>query len=105
VISLDTAHEQRAPHPRERNGYYSPGIIDLTQSCEHCYPRGILLWVLRKGTFGTWECDRLLLTVFRGVSWSEICTAPVLYLSTQWEGGASEYAAPWEFGEWREGRP
>ena len=88
-------------------GYYSVPAVDLVSQAEGFDPDGILAWIPRAKSFGTWDCDHWDLIVFAGTSWGEIVADPARFLNAQWDPNCLfGYLKPWihDF-DWSDGRP
>lgn len=92
------------PHAGE-TGYYAVPAIDLIAACDESYdPAGLLVWLPKEQTFGTWDMDHWDITVFLDVTWADIEADPLTYLNAQWEGGGTTLV-PVERYDFVEGRP
>lgn len=94
------------PHDSS-TGYYSVPAVDLVHEAEGFDPDGILAWIPKIRSFGTWDCDHWDLIVFTGTSWGEIVADPAQFLNAQWDPNcAFDYLKPWINGfAWADGRP
>ena len=89
------------------DGYYSIPAVSLLSGCEGYDPDFILLWLPNEQTFGSWDCDHWVLTVFPSASWQDIADDPAPYLNAQWDPGTTvgEKFTPWPRYEFRPGMP
>jgi hypothetical protein len=67
--------------PHQEEGYYSVPAVNLVADCDGYYPEGILIWLPEEGLFGTWQSDFLSISVFPGMSWSDIVADPVRFIN------------------------
>lgn len=94
------------PHG-SNTGYYSVPAVDLVRQAEGFEPDGILTWIPKAKSFGTWDSDHWDLIVFAETSWGDIVADPARFLNAQWDPNCGfGYLKPWihDF-EWSDGRP
>ena len=59
--------------------------VSLIAECEDYDPDGLLLWIPKLNSYGTWDCDHEVVSAFPSdVSWSMISNDPLRYLNAFW---------------------
>jgi hypothetical protein len=87
--------------------YNEPGVdpnlqydiegIDLVRNCGNYEPKGILVYFHAFQEYGCWDSDHLIISMFRGVGWSEIELRLAEFVNAQWYPGLPEQylLRPW----------
>lgn len=94
------------PHAAEV-GYYVVPCIDLVSQVDGFDPEGILVWIPRVASFGSWDADHWDLIVFYSTGWEAIVADPLRYINAQWDPDCEfDFLKPWRAGfDWHDGRP
>ncbi len=71
--------------PENGEGYYAVPAVNLVAECDGYDPEFILMWLPNEKAYGAWDCDHWEITIFEGVTWTDITNDPLKYVNSQWE--------------------